>query len=80
MEVQWPILSMIASRAFRNAAKVDDLATRHAFILAVAELVGTLAGRENNVTSGEEDSSALVTFAEIVTPRSFEVREASGAI
>jgi len=43
---------------------VDDRATRNAVVLAVVEIVGILAGRENNVTSGEEeDPVALTAFA-----------------
>ena len=58
------------------AAKVDNLATRHAIVLTVVELVGILAGRESNVTSGEEeDPVALTVFAEIETARPLEVRE-----
>jgi hypothetical protein len=61
-------------------AKVDDLATRHAVVLAVVELIGILAGRESDVTSSEEeDPVALTAFAEIETARSFEVREVLGS-
>jgi hypothetical protein len=45
------------------AAEVDDLATRHADVLAIVELVRIFAGRECNMAGGkEEDSNPSVSF------------------
>jgi hypothetical protein len=61
-------------------AKVNDLATRYAVVLAVVELVRIFAGRESNMAgSKEEDPIAPAAFAEIETAGSFKVREGLGS-
>ena len=60
-------------------AKVDDLATRYSVVLAVVELIGILAGWENNMMSGEEeDPVTLTAFTDIKTTCSLKMREGLG--
>jgi hypothetical protein len=62
------------------AAELDDLATRHAVVLAVVEFVRIFAGRESNMAGGkEEDPIAPAAFVKIETAGSFEVRESLGS-